>query len=101
VLPGIAARWLLSVFVLFASACSHATLDTRDDFTITARVKTELLNESALAGLRLDVETYKGVVTLSGAVNTAADRDRAIAVARKVPGVRDVTSALKVGQVSS
>ncbi len=99
-LPRIAAPWLLSILVLVSSACSHATLDTRDDFTITARVKTELLNDSALAGLRLDVETYKGVVTLSGVVNTASDRDRAIAVARKVPGVKDAKSALKVGPAS-
>ena len=42
-------------------------------------------------------EDAQGVVTLSGTVGTQADVDRAVAVARRVPGVRDVKSELKVG----
>ena len=45
---------------------------------------------------RIDVETAGGVVTLSGAVKTAVERDKALAVARKVTGVSDVKSTLSV-----
>jgi len=84
---------LISVLV---AACSTATFDTRDDLTISAHVKTALLNEPGVAGLRLGVETFQGVVTLSGTVPSAADVDRAIAAARKVRGVKDVKTAVKV-----
>jgi len=86
---------LVLVSLLFA-ACSTATFDTRDDPTISAQVKTALLTEPSVAGLRLGVETFQGVVTLSGTVPSAADVDRAIAAARKVRGVKDVKSSLKV-----
>ncbi len=90
-------RLLVLVLVSFlSSACSTATFDTRDDLTVSAHVKTALLNDPAVGGLRLGVETFHGVVTLSGTVPTAADQDRAVAAARKVPGVRDVRSSLKI-----
>jgi hyperosmotically inducible protein len=86
----------LVVVALLSAACSTATFDTRDDLTVSAHVKTALLNEPRIGALRLGVETFQGVVTLSGTVPTAADVDRAIAAARKVRGVRDVKSSLKV-----
>lgn len=94
-----ARRSRLRLFVLLsllAHACSTATFDTRDDLTISAHVKTALLNEPGVGGLRLGVETFQGVVTLSGTAPTAADVERAIAAARKVRGVKDVKSSLKV-----
>ena len=42
------------------------------------------------------MDTFKGVVTLSGAVKTAAERDKAIALARKIGGVTDVKSTLQI-----
>ena len=60
------------------------------------RVKTSLLNDPDVGGLRIDVDTFKGVVTLSGAVKTAAERDKAIALARKINGVTDVKSTLQI-----
>ena len=47
-------------------------------------------------GLRIDVDTFKGVVTLSGAVRSAAERDKAMAIARKINGVVDVKSTLQI-----
>lgn len=67
-----------------------------DDATTTARVKTALLNEPNVTVARIEVETAKGVVTLSGQVKTAEERDAAIAVARRVQGVTDVKSALLI-----
>src|SRR5213593_3967512 len=65
-----------------------------DDATITARVKTMLLNDPQVAATKIDVSTTGGVVTLSGTVKSKADEARAIDVARKVTGVRDVKSTL-------
>ena len=81
---------------LLLTACGKTVGETVDDSTITARVKTALLNDPATGGLRIDVDTFKGVVTLSGGVKSAAERDKAIANARKTPGVVDVKSTLQI-----
>jgi osmotically-inducible protein OsmY len=81
---------------LLLTACGKSVGETIDDGTITARVKTALLNDSEVGGLRIDVDTFKGVVTLSGAVKTAAERDKAVGLARKISGVADVKSTLQI-----
>jgi hyperosmotically inducible protein len=81
---------------LLLTACGKSVGETVDDATITARVKTALLNDPATGGLRIDVDTFKGVVTLSGGVKSAAERDKAISIARKTPGVVDVKSTLQI-----
>jgi osmotically-inducible protein OsmY len=55
-----------------------------------------MLNDPAVGGLRIDVDTFKGVVTLSGRVKSQAERDQAIALARTVDGVVEVKDALQV-----
>ena len=67
-----------------------------DDATISARVKTVLLNDPQVAATKIEVSTTGGVVTLSGTVKSKADEARAIQVARTVTGVRDVKSTLLV-----
>ena len=95
-----AATVLLLAVTLIApmllTACGKSVDATVDDATITTRVKTSLLNDPDVAALRIDVDTFKGVVTLSGAVKTAAERDKAIALARKIGGVTDVKSTLQI-----
>ena len=81
---------------LLLSACGKSVGETIDDGTVTTRVKTTLLNDPDVGGLRIDVDTFKGVVTLSGAVKTAAEQDKAIALARKISGVKDVKSTLQI-----
>ena len=87
---------LALVAPLLLSACGKTVGETIDDATITTRVKTALLNDPDVGGLRIDVDTFKGVVTLSGAVKTAVERDKAIAIARRIGGVTDVKSTLQV-----
>jgi len=82
---------------LVVSACGKSVGETIDDGAITTQVKTSLLSDPQVAGLKIDVDTFKGVVTLSGAVKTAAERDKAIALARQVKGVTDVKSTLQIG----
>jgi osmotically-inducible protein OsmY len=87
----------LAVIVpLLLSACGKSVGETIDDATITTRVKTALLNDPDVGALRIDVDTFKGVVTLSGAVKSAAERDKAMGIAKKIGGVTDVKSTLQI-----
>ena len=82
---------------LLLAGCAGTTFDTHDDLTVSTQVKIALLDDVRLGGDRLDATTLHGVVTLSGTVASQADIDRAIAIASKVPGVKDVKSELKIG----
>ncbi len=76
-----------------SSAMSSAALD---DATITARVKTALLNDPQINATKINVDTAGGVVTMTGVVKSKADEARAVEIARQVHGVKDVKSTLQV-----
>jgi osmotically-inducible protein OsmY len=61
-----------------------------DDATITSKVKAALLDESGLKSFKISVDTSKGVVQLSGVVNSDRLKARAGEVAASITGVRDV-----------
>lgn len=61
-----------------------------DDSVITAKVKAAVLNEPTLKATEINVETYKGVVQLSGFVESEADIKKAAEVTRNVKGVVSV-----------
>lgn len=67
-----------------------------DDSAITTKVKASLLQEPNLKSMQISVETYKGVVQLSGFVSSGSMATRAVEVARAVPGVRDVHNDMRV-----
>lgn len=94
------ASTLLLAIVLMAplvlTACGKTVGETIDDATITTRVKTAFINDPVIGGLRIDVDTFKGVVTLSGRVNSKEEEQKAIAVARQIRGVTDVRSTLQI-----
>lgn len=81
---------------LMTAACGKTVGETIDDATITTRVKTAMLNDPDVGGLRIDVDTFKGVVTLSGRVKSQGEKNQAIALARMVDGVAEVKDALQV-----
>lgn len=81
---------------LMLAACGKSVGDTIDDATITTRVKTSLLNDPLVSGSRIDVDTFKGVVTLSGRVKSKEEEATAVALARKISGVTDVKSSLQI-----
>jgi osmotically-inducible protein OsmY len=94
-------RWKMILLATIVAApliggCGKAIGETIDDTTITTRVKTSMLNDPAVGGLGIDVDTYKGVVTLSGRVKSPAERDQALSLARRVDGVTEVKDALQV-----
>ena len=78
------------------AGCGKTIGETIDDTTITTRVKTAMLNDPNVGGTGIDVDTYKGVVTLSGRVKSQAEHDSAIALAHQVNGVTEVKDALQV-----
>jgi osmotically-inducible protein OsmY len=61
-----------------------------DDTAITTSVKAAIFNEPSLKSAEINVETFKGVVQLSGFVKSRADIDKAVAVTRGVGGVKSV-----------
>lgn len=68
-----------------------------DDAVITAKVKTELINEKTVKARNIDVDTVAGVVVLSGYVDSQREADRAGLLAKSVPGVARVENELLVG----
>ena len=61
-----------------------------DDATITTKVKAAVFGEASLKSAEINVETYKGVVQLTGFVRSRADINKAVEVARRVKGVKSV-----------
>lgn len=86
---------LVLVLPLLA-ACGKTVGDTIDDATVTSKVKTAFINDPLVGALRIDVDTFKGVVTLSGRVKSKTEEAKAIEIARSVGGVRDVKSTLQI-----
>ncbi len=69
---------------------SSSTGEYIDDSAITTKVKSRFVADSMISAFDIHVETFRGVVVLSGFVNTDAQKERAIAIARSTAGVRDV-----------
>jgi osmotically-inducible protein OsmY len=75
---------------------SEGTGEYVDDSVITTKVKAAVLNEPTLKSAEINVETFKGKVQLSGFVSSNAEIDKAIVVAKAVPGVTSVTNSMKL-----
>src|SRR5687767_13856717 len=86
----------LVLAALVTVGCGKTVGEAIDDTTITTRVKTAMLNDPAVGGLRIDVDTFKGVVTLSGSVKNQAEKNQAIELARRTSGVTEVKDALQI-----
>jgi osmotically-inducible protein OsmY len=67
-----------------------------EDANITAQVKTKLAAEKLATLTKVDVDTNKGTVYLTGNVENATVKARATEVARSVSGVRDVVNHLTI-----
>ncbi|WP_028228009.1 BON domain-containing protein [Paraburkholderia ferrariae] len=80
-----------------APAASSETVGQHvDDATITTKVKADLLSANNVKSTHIHVKTRKGIVSLTGTVPTAEDRDNAKQVAENVSGVTSVKNHLKV-----
>lgn len=87
---------LLTIFLGCASTPKKAgTGEYIDDTVITTKVKAAILQEPSLKSAEINVETFKGVVQLSGFVSSTADINRAVEVARGVEGVKSVKNDMR------
>ena len=73
-----------------STAKQEGTGEYVDDTVITGKVKAAILDEPSLKSAEINVETFKGVVQLSGFVSSPAAQNTAVAVTRKVEGVKSV-----------
>ena len=81
---------LVSMVGCASTATKEGTGEYVDDSVITTKVKAAIVNEPSLKVAEINVETFKGVVQLSGFVGSRADMDKAVKIARGVSGVTSV-----------
>jgi osmotically-inducible protein OsmY len=70
--------------------------DAAANAALTSMVKTKFLADTTISGLKIDVDSNNGVVTLTGNVRSTAEKQRAVKVARETEGVKSVVDRLKV-----
>ena len=91
---------LLAASAALAGCTATATDRTAgrfiDDGTLTGRVKTALVRDAARVATEVNVTTYRGVVQLSGFVDSESDKNQAAQVARSVQGVESLHNDLRV-----
>lgn len=91
---------LIAAFAVMLGCASTAkkegTGEYIDDSVITTKVKAAVLNEPTLKSAEINVETFKGVVQLSGFVNSEADIAKAASVARGIKGVTSVKNDMRL-----
>jgi osmotically-inducible protein OsmY len=67
-----------------------------DDSVVTTKIKSSIIADPKLKATQISVETFKGVVQLSGFVNSSEAANRAVELARRVKGVKQVNNSLIV-----
>ncbi len=91
---------LLMLIAIFAACASTRTQESTgeyvDDSVITTKVKSLLAADDFLKSFQISVETYKGIVQLSGFVNSQQAVDKAGQIARSVNGVTSIKNSLIV-----
>jgi len=96
ILASFLALTLLTVAGCGSTQKQEGTGEYIDDTVITTKVKAAILNEPTLKAAEINVETFKGVVQLSGFVSSSASINKAIEVTRGVTGVKSVKNSMHV-----
>jgi hyperosmotically inducible protein len=78
------------------TATRESTGEFVDDSAITAKIKTELVKDKTVKAGDVNVDTFKGIVQLSGFVDTAAAKTRAGEIAKATTGVTEVRNSITV-----
>ena len=91
-----AAVALTAVSGCASTSTQESTGQYMDDTTIPAKVKAAIFNDASLKSAEINVETFKGVVQLSGFVNSAADIQRAVHLVQSISGVRSVRNDMRL-----
>ena len=92
--------WMTVMLLVLAGCAGTRTKDSTgeyvDDTAITTKVKSALLADKEVSGLRINVETTKGMVHLSGTAHTRHEANKAAEIARGVAGVKSVHNEVRV-----
>jgi hyperosmotically inducible protein len=93
--------FFIALMLAIATGCAststqEGTGEYIDDSVITAKVKAAILDDPMLKVTEINVETFKGVVQLSGFVSSQTAANRAVVVARGVDGVASVKSDMRI-----
>jgi len=93
--------FLAALVMMFMLGCAstakkEGTGEYVDDSVITTKVKAKILEEPGLKSAEINVETFKGVVQLSGFVSSQANINRAAELARGISGVTSVKNDMRV-----
>jgi len=90
----------LGATLMSAMGCSptpqRETVQYLEDSDVTTKVKAAIYNDPLTKDNEINVATFKGVVQLSGFVNSQAVVDRAVDLARSTSGVKSVTNDMRL-----
>jgi hyperosmotically inducible periplasmic protein len=94
-------RLLLCIVLLLGLCCCRTAAGRSagqviDDLNITTTIKTKIFNDPYLSGFAVSVDTFKGEVTLTGAVESEFAKNRATDLAQSIDGVSKVNNLLAV-----
>ncbi|HWV13888.1 MAG TPA: BON domain-containing protein [Cellvibrio sp.] len=87
---------LVSIVACSSTSKQEGAGEYVDDSVITTKVKAAILKEPSLKVAEINVETFKGVVQLSGFVGSQADINTAVKVASNVGGVKSVKNDMRL-----
>jgi hyperosmotically inducible protein len=92
---------LAGSFASFSAGCAstptkESTGQYVDDSAITTKVKAAFVKDEMVKASEITVETYKGIVQLSGFVNTSEQKTRAAQIASGVPDVKSVKNDIQI-----
>lgn len=96
----LAAAMLAGGVACAPTSTRESTGEYVDDAAVTARVKTALIHEPGIKSNSINVETFRGVVSLSGFVDSQEMASKAVSTAEKVGGVRSVKNDMRVKPAS-
>jgi osmotically-inducible protein OsmY len=93
--------FFLALALLATAGCAstqkhEGTGEYVDDSVITTKVKTAILEEPTLSSAEINVETFKGVVQLSGFVTSRDNIHKAAEIARGIEGVKSVKNDMRL-----
>ena len=93
---------VIAALVAAAAGCAQgggareSTGQYVDDSVITTRVKSAMVADKDVSAMNINVTTLKGEVQLSGFANSSTEAQKAVSIARNVPGVKSVKNDIRV-----
>ncbi|WP_292995321.1 BON domain-containing protein [Nitrosomonas sp.] len=93
--------FLLSTQMVFFAGCIATpkqadTSEQFNDIVITTKIHEAILDEPSLRAFDINIRTSKGVVELSGLVNSRDDMNKTISIARSVNGIKFIKNDMRI-----